>query len=73
MKNLEPAEVLTGEPLLEKGQIVAIEDYMMQNVRKEAKRANLFAIVSTTEPRMLTVLDGCLYVFKPIPIKNKVM
>ena len=73
MKNLEPIEVLTGEPLLEKGKIVAIEDYMIQNVRKEAKRANLFAIVSTTEPRMLTVLDGCLYVFKPIPIKNKVM
>jgi hypothetical protein len=54
--------------MLEKGQIVAVEDYMMQNVRKEAKRANLFAIVSTTEPRLLTVLDGCLYVFKPIPV-----
>jgi hypothetical protein len=52
---------------------VAQEDYMMQPVRKEAKRANLFAIVSTTEPRLLTVLDGCLYVFKPMPVQNKVM
>lgn len=38
----------------------------MQPVRKEAKRVNLFNIVSNKESRLLSVIDGCLYVFKPI-------
>ena len=60
-------------PQLKKGEIIFIEDYAVQPVKKEAKRINLFNIVSTMEPRLLTVLDGCLYVFKPVPNKLKPM
>jgi hypothetical protein len=68
-KSNESAIIAQGkvnEPALKKGSTVNIEDYMVQAVRKEAKRANLFNIVTTTEPRLLTVFDGCLYVFRPI-------
>jgi hypothetical protein len=34
------------EPALKKGQTVNIEDFMVQSVRKEAKRANLFNVSS---------------------------
>ena len=50
-------------PQLQKGQVVYMEDYAMQPVRKEVKKAKLINIVKHTEPRLLTVCDGCLYVF----------
>ena len=70
---VEPEVESPTAPQLQKGEIILLEDYAVQPVKKEAKRINLFNIVSTMEARLLTVLDGCLYVFKPVPNKLKPM
>jgi len=61
------------EDNLKKGKEVLLEDYLCQPARKEIKRPNFFkSVISSTEDRFLTVANGSLYVFKPVPTESKI-